>query len=141
MHRKRTTPEVVLSLEVGEIFVFGSNEAGRHGKGAALTALKKFGAIYGCANGIQGQSYGIPTVNSSIRNTLSLEQISTYVNEFIEYAKKHSEYTFLVTEIGCGLAGLKTEDVGPLFKEAVNVENIHLPKRFWNVLLGEYQNE
>lgn len=129
----RTTPDNIKTLNAGEIFVFGSNVSGRHGKGAAKTALK-WGAIYGRGNGIQGRTYGIPTVNASVTNALPLSKIEYYVNEFIEYARKFSGLTFLTTEVGCGLAGHSYKDIAPLFHEAVNIPNIYLPKRFWRVL-------
>lgn len=116
-------------LENNEIFVFGSNLSGRHGRGAAKTALK-FGAIYGKAEGIQGNSYAIPTVNKYINGPLPLKEIQIYVNNFYEYAKEHQEYIFLITEIGCGLAGLTVEEIAPLFKKFINLSNITLPSRF-----------
>jgi hypothetical protein len=123
------TPDNITSLNDGEIFVFGSNESGRHGKGAAKTALK-WGAIYGQAEGLQGRTYGIPTVNASITNSLSVVRIKPYVDRFIEFAKLHPELTFLVTEIGCGLAKIKHKDIAPLFKDAITISNIILPKKF-----------
>jgi hypothetical protein len=123
----------VSSLKSNEIFVFGSNLSGRHGKGAARQAMK-WGAKYGKGNGIQGNTYGIPTVNARISNKLSLKAISSYVDEFIQFAKSHPEYHFLVSEIGCGLAGWTVKDIAPLFREAVELENISLPKSFWKIL-------
>ena len=130
---ERTTPDVITKLNENEIFIFGSNLSGRHGKGAAKTALG-WGAKYGQASGIQGKTYGIPTKDASIRRTLSIEEIKPFVDDFIEWAKYHSGNIFYVTEIGCGLAGLKPKEVAPLFKEAINVDNIHLPARFWHKL-------
>lgn len=129
----RTTPELISSLEEGQVFVFGSNMSGRHGKGAAKTALG-WGAKYGQASGLQGRTYGIPTKDSSVTRTLSLAEIKPFVDEFIEFAKLHPELTFLVTEIGCGLAGLKPKEVAPLFAAAVDLANVHLPARFWHKL-------
>ena len=123
-------------LEENEIFVFGSNLSGRHGKGAAKQALK-WGAKYGVGNGIQGKTYGIPTVNSKITNRLSINKISKFVDEFINFARDNSQLNFLVTEIGCGLAGWSIKDIAPLFKDAIEVENISLPKSFWEVLKKE----
>ena len=113
-------------LEKDEIFVFGSNLAGKHLGGAAKAAYNKFGAQWGVGVGLTGQAYAIPTMQGGV------ETIKPYVDEFIEFAKANENLTFLVTEIGCGLAGLKPKDVAPLFKEAVNVFNIHLPARFWH---------
>lgn len=123
------TEDNITKLNHNEIFVFGSNESGRHGKGAAKTALK-FGAKWGQASGLQGHSYGIPTKDHSIRRTLSIAEIKPYVDEFISFAIYNSQFTFLVTEIGCGLAGHKHKDIKPLFSEAINIPNIILPKKF-----------
>lgn len=129
----RITPEIIQQLEENQIFVFGSNQAGRHGKGAAKTALG-WGAKWGQAAGIQGRTYGIPTKNSSISKTLSVSEIKPYVDDFIEWGKHHSGNIFLVTEIGCGLAGYKPKDIAPLFESAIDISNIHLPARFWHKL-------
>lgn len=129
----RITSNYIKILGLKEIFVFGSNEAGIHGKGAAKTALT-WGAIWDQPEGLQGRTYGIPTKNSSITRTLTLDEIKPYVDRFITFAKENPTLIFLVTEVGCGLAGLKPKDVAPLFKDALNVENIHLPEKFWNKL-------
>lgn len=100
-----------------EIFVFGSNLAGRHGKGAALEARLKHGAIYGQGNGLQGQSYAIPTKDVYLRS-LPLETIQFYVDVFIGIAKERPELTFNVTRIGCGLAGYTDSQIAPMFKGA-----------------------
>ena len=128
---ERTTPDIITKLKDNEIFIFGSNLSGRHGKGAAKTALG-WGAKWGQAKGLQGKTYGIPTKDASIRRTLTIEEIKPFVDEFIEFAKANENLIFLVTEIGCGLAGLKPKEVAPLFKQAVNVLNIYLPSRFWH---------
>ena len=125
----RITPNNITELKENEIFVFGSNESGRHGKGAAKTALG-WGAKWGQARGLQGKTYGIPTKDHSVRITLPISKIQIYVDEFIEFAKKRQDLIFLVTEIGCGLAGYKPKDIAPLFKEAKDIENIYLPERF-----------
>jgi hypothetical protein len=127
----RTTPDNITKLEPDQIFVFGSNHSGRHGKGAAKTALG-WGAVWGQAEGLQGRTYGIPTKDASIRRTLSIEEIKPYVDRFVEFAKSRPELTFLVTEIGCGLAGYKPKQIAPLFSAAADVENIHLPEKFWH---------
>ena len=121
MEQKRTTPEFITSLEPNEIFVFGSNLKGMHGGGAAYIAYRKFGAIMGQGVGLQGQSYAIPTMQGGV------ETIRPYVDEFIQFAKQHPELTFLVTRIGCGIAGFTDEEISPLFEEAHGVENIVLP--------------
>ncbi len=119
--KTRTTPEFITELKPNEIFVFGSNLKGMHGGGAAYIAYRKFGAIMGQGVGLQGQSYGIPTMQGGV------ETIRPYVDEFIAFAKDHPELTFLVTRIGCGIAGFDDEDIAPLFQQAHDVENIVLP--------------
>jgi hypothetical protein len=121
MEQKRTTPEFITSLEPNEIFVFGSNLKGMHGGGAAYIAYRKFGAIMGQGVGLQGQSYAIPTMQGGV------ETIRPYVDDFILYAKQHPELIFLVTRIGCGIAGFTDEEISPLFFEAHDVGNIILP--------------
>lgn len=128
MKEGRITPKFVTELKDGEVFVFGSNLAGYHGGGAARIAADKFGAIFGQGIGMQGQSYAIPTMQGGV------ETIKLYVDDFINYAKEHTENQFLVTEIACGIAGFTPEEIAPLFKDAVEVNNISLPERFWIVL-------
>lgn len=121
MEQKRTTPERITALGPNEIFVFGSNLAGMHGGGAAWVAYRKFGAIMGQGVGLQGRSYGIPTMQGGV------ETIKPYVDEFIEFARSRQDLTFLVTRIGCGIAGFTDEEIAPLFEKAHEVENIVLP--------------
>lgn len=121
MEQKRVTPERITELGENEVFVFGSNLAGAHGGGAALLAYRKFGAIWGQGVGLQGQSYGIPTMHGGV------DAIKPYVDEFIEFAKTRPELTFLVTRVGCGIAGFTNEEISPLFAKAHEVENIVLP--------------
>ena len=128
-YSNRITPEYITSLRPNEIFVFGSNLAGMHGGGAARTARLYFGAVMGNGNGPQGQSYAIPTMQGGV------ETIRPYVDKFIDYAKAHPELTFLVTPIGCGIAGFTPDEIAPLFKEDVSVENIHLPQSFCEELV------
>ena len=113
------------------IFVFGSNLAGRHGKGAALFAKQHHGAIYGQGIGLQGNSYGIPTKDEKIK-TLSLEAIRGHVDEFKRFVAEHPEMTFQVTPIGCGLAGYTPEQIGPMFADAP--ANCVLPEEFVKVI-------
>lgn len=129
----RTTPDNIIKLQFDEVFVFGSNLAGRHGKGAARAALQ-WGAAYGQASGLQGRTYGIPTKDANVEYTLPIAEIKPYVDSFIKFAADNPHLTFLVTEIGCGLAALTPEEVAPLFAGAVGVQNIHLPARFWREL-------
>ena len=128
MEGKRISPRWIDSLEENEIFVFGSNLQGMHGGGAARVAHEKFGAVWGEGIGLQGQSYAIPTMHGGV------DAIAPYVNDFIAFAKEHPELKFLVTEIGCGIAGFRISEMAPLFKEALDIENIYLPERFIEVL-------
>ena len=132
MSKNNRTIRLVENLEENQIFVFGSNEAGRHGAGAAKLALR-WGAKRGQGIGLQGKTYGIPTKDGSIK-TLGLGKIRKYVTEFIEFAQSNPELTFLVTEIGCGLAGYKPKDIAPMFEKSVHILNIHLPDSFWKIL-------
>ena len=109
------------------IFVFGSNLAGRHGKGAALTALQDHDAIYGCGEGEQGNAYAIPTKDAQLRPR-PLEQIEFSVQRFKAWATAHPELRFYVTRIGCGLAGFKDSQIAPMFADAPF--NCKLPKRW-----------
>lgn len=124
MYNRRFTPEHIAVLEDGEIFVFGSNLAGAHGGGAARAARIHFGAVMGQGVGLQGRSYAIPTMQGGP------ETIKPYVDDFILFAKQHPELTFLVTPIGCGIAGFHARDIAPLFASAIDVENIILPRQF-----------
>ena len=99
-----------------DIFVFGSNMAGRHGAGAAAFARKHHGAIYGKGVGLQGQSYAIPTKDERLR-TLPLETIQLYVDAFLDFAACRQDLTFCVTPIGCGLAGYKRSQIEPMFED------------------------
>ena len=122
--KTRFTPEYITELQPNEIFVFGSNLSGFHGGGAARAALHKFGAVWGQGVGLQGQSYAIPTMQGGI------ETIKPYIEEFVAFAQKHPELTFYVTRIGCGIAGFSDNEIAPLFREAIDIENIILPKSF-----------
>lgn len=115
------------------IFVFGSNLAGRHGKGAALAAKEQYGAIYGQGIGRQGESYAIPTKDENLC-VLPLEEIQIYVDRFLEYARTHPELVFELTPIGCGLAGYSAEEIAPMFKDAP--DNVIRPLEFESVLIG-----
>ena len=121
MEQKRTTPNRIDKLQPGEIFVFGSNLLGMHAGGAARAAYHKFGAVMGQGVGLQGQSYAIPTMQGGV------ETIKPYVDEFIDFARQHPELTFLVTRIGCGIAGFRDEEIAPLFTEAHQLSNVVLP--------------
>ena len=123
----RYTPENITKLGQSEIFVFGSNADGWHSKGAALTAKQKFGAIYGEAEGLMGQSYALPTVGHRL-SRMPLEKIKIHAERFIKCAKEHPELTFLLTLVGCGLAGHKVKDIAPMFADCP--ENVIKPKEF-----------
>ena len=133
MSRNRTeNPNIAADridiLEEHEIFVFGSNLAGRHGGGAARAANMKFGAEWGVGVGLTGQSYAIPTMQGGV------ETIKPYVDEFIRFAQANPELKFLVTRIGCGIAGFRDEEIAPLFDKAMQVPNIYLPETFFKLL-------
>lgn len=122
------TPELIEELKLNEVFVFGSNLAGRHNGGAARTARKKFGAIQGQGVGSQGQSYAIPTMHGGV------EDIQPYVDEFINFAKNNNNLHFYVTKIGCGIAGFKIEEIAPLFSKCIDMNNVSLPIEFINYI-------
>lgn len=124
----RFTPENISALKENEIFVFGSNLQGHHGGGAARVAYRCFGAEWGVGTGMTGQCYAIPTMQGGV------ETIRPYTDQFVEYAEKHPELTFLVTRIGCGIAGFRDEEIAPLFKKALTVKNIILPETFYTLL-------
>ncbi len=124
----RYTPENITSLDRDEIFVFGSNLQGLHHGGAARVAHERFGAIMGQGVGLQGQSYAIPTMQGGV------ETIKPYVDDFIELAREWDQTTFLVTRIGCGIAGFTDEQIAPLFAEALKLYNVVLPKSFVDVI-------
>lgn len=124
----RITPDKINRLKEGQIFVFGSNAQGLHNGGAALVAARQFGAVMGQGAGLQGQSYAIPSTDG-------LDTLFQHVRTFIEFARQHPELTFLVTRIGCGTAGYDPADVAPLFVSAVDVDNIWLPREFWDELI------
>lgn len=132
MYERAFTPEWITELKPNEIFVFGSNLAGAHGGGAARVAMERFGAVWGQGVGLQGQSYAIPTMQGGV------ETIKPYVDEFIGFAKVHPEYTFLVTPIGCGIAGFTPQDIAPLFAHAMDVENILLPEEFAEIINHDF---
>ena len=122
------TPEMIRKLAPNEVFVFGSNLGGYHGGGAARAAMNLFGAVWGQGVGLQGQSYAIPTMQGGV------ETIKPYVDQFIEFARTKPELYFYVTRIGCGIAGFVDEDIAPLFREAMALDNVALPKTFHDIL-------
>lgn len=116
-----TAPDIIMTLAPNEVFVFGSNIHGRHGAGAARFAVERFGAEYGNGEGLQGQSYALPTMEG-------WESFQEAVTRFLAYAESRPDLTFLMTEVGCGLAGYTVEEVAPLFSEVP--PNVELPPAF-----------
>jgi hypothetical protein len=123
----RIASDRIATLAPGEIFVFGSNIQGMHGGGAARYANKNFGAEWGVGEGLTGRTYALPTMEGKA----SMKQA---VEHFTSCAKEHPELTFLVTAIGCGIAGYTPDEVAPLFKDAAQLENVYLPQLFWDNL-------
>ena len=128
MYDRAYTPEKISALNENEIFVFGSNLAGAHGGGAARLAYERFGAVWGEGVGLHGQTYAIPTMQGGV------DTIKPYVDEFILFATEHRQQAFLVTRIGCGIAGFCDDDIAPLFKGAIDITNIILPKEFVEII-------
>lgn len=122
------TPEHITTLDRDDIFVFGSNLKGMHAGGAAREAVRRFGAIMGQAEGIQGQSYAIPTMFDNPA------KIKPYVDRFIDLAREWDQTTFYVTRIGCGIAGFTDEQIAPLFDEAYDLYNVRLPRSFAEII-------
>ncbi|MGO4691629.1 A1S_2505 family phage non-structural protein [Glaciibacter sp. 2TAF33] len=117
----------ISDLRPGEIFVFGSNASGVHGAGAARTAYEKFGAVWGEGHGLHGQTYAIDTMSG-------IEVMRDEVRNFLEFAREHRDLTFLVTKVGCGIAGYTPAEVAPLF--AGRPANAVLPDEFRALLDG-----
>lgn len=130
---KRISPDRISHLAQDEIFVFGSNLAGHHDGGAARIACERFGAVYGQGVGLQGQSYAIPTMFQTV------DEIAPYVYEFIRFADAHPELKFMVTRIGCGIAGFTDVEIAPLFAMAYSLPNVYLPESFWKILTYKYR--
>lgn len=118
----------ITDLKHGQIFVFGSNVQGYHQGGAAKLAHEKFGAKWGVGVGLTGQTYAIPTIYSFS------DAMKPFIDDFIVYAIDNPIKDFLITEIGCGIAGFTPEEIAPMFAEAISIENIFLPKRFYDIL-------
>jgi len=128
------TPDYIDSLLPNQIFVFGSNALGYHTGGASGTARKKFGAVWGQAEGLQGQSYAIPVDFG--RNVRKDSEAKAGVYRFIDFAKEHPELFFFVTRVGCGIAGYHDDEMALFFKDALNLNNVSLPKSFVDALRG-----
>lgn len=123
----RVASNLINELNANEVFVFGSNKQGMHGGGAAYFAHKHFGAEWGVGEGLTGQCYALPTMEG-------YESLKQAVENFIKCAEQNSDKTFLVTAIGCGIAGYTIEQVAPLFAPALSLENVYLPQGFIKVL-------
>jgi uncharacterized protein YegL len=126
--KNRVTPAFVNSLKENEIFVFGSNVAGNHNGGAAGYAKNHFGAIDGQVEGLQGQSYAIPT------DGVSEKELYQAICRFCDFASSRPDLTFYVTAVGCGNAGFSPYTVAPMFRDAVKLKNVKLPIEFWDFL-------
>ncbi len=135
MDELKYTPENITELEPDDIFVFGSNLEGMHLGGAARTAVEKFGAIMGQGVGIQGQSYAIPTMQGGV------DTIKPYVDQFIDLVREWDQNTFYITRIGCGIAGFRDEEIAPLFRDALSLYNVRLPRRWVEILQNEELND
>ena len=126
--RRRIAPDCIKVLGPDEVFVFGSNVLGKHNGGAALYALKHFGAIDGQAEGIQGQSYAIPTDGNTF------EELIEAVGHFTDYVVMHPQNRFMLTAIGCGTAGYTPEQIAPLFQQAYSFGNVYIPESFFKYM-------
>lgn len=102
-------------LAENSVFVFGSNLRGIHGKGAALTARRCFGAQLGVGEGMTGQSYALPTKESPYL-TLPLAIIDQHVQRFLLFAQEHQDKKFVISPIGTKNAGYKDADIAPMFQ-------------------------
>ena len=127
-YNREFTPRMITQLREGEIFVFGSNIHGRHGGGAAAIAHARFGAVWGVGEGITGQCYALPTMEGGV------DYIGGKVQNFLACAREHPELKFYVTRIACGIAGFRPAEIAPLFKDAITMENVILPKDFLEIL-------
>lgn len=131
----KASPDNITSLTSNEIFVFGSNSAGRHGAGAARLALDSFGAVWGQAYGMQGQTYAIITEDENLkRRSVPISLIQGQIDHFLQVAQRKQALTFLVTKIGCGLAGFKEKEIATLFRGRSIPSNVLLPQSFIDIL-------
>lgn len=129
---KGFTPDYIDNLLPKQIFVFGSNSLGYHTGGASGTARKKFGAVWGQPEGLQGQSYAIPVdFGKGVRKD---SEVKASIDRFLAFTKDHPELFFFVTRIGCGMGGYRDEEIAQFFKDALNLNNVCLPKSFVEAL-------
>lgn len=136
----RIVSDEITKLDVNEVFVFGSNLQGHHLGGAARIAHEDFGAEWGLEEGMSGNTYAIPTVDLTTKNQMSLEDISVFVDRFKEFARANTGKTFLVTAIGCGIAGYTPEQIAPMFRDCIVMSNVKLPTSFWEVIINLNKN-
>ena len=129
MSKIKITDENTNSLKDNEIFVFGSNLAGRHGAGAAKLAADKFGAEMGIGEGLTGRCYAFPTKDEYIQ-TLPLSSIINSAEKLFEVVKNNSDKKFIITAVGCGLAGYTANEIAPIFERFIHFDNVSLPKSF-----------
>ena len=125
----KITPENITELQDNQIFVFGSNLSGNHAGGAAKLASEKFGAETGIGEGLTGQSYALPTLDEKLQQR-EIDDIKTSVDLLLEVAKSNTDKHFIITEIGCGIAGYDHQEIGPMFKDFYLLDNISLPQKF-----------
>ena len=141
--KNRITPEVVETLEPNQIFVFGSNKKGRHGAGAALTAVRKFGAKEGVGEGLTGQSYAFPTIEKLRPYTrVTLDSFQHSVYKLGKCMEEHPELEFLITPLGLGLAGFKVETVAPMLVPLIKFKNATFPKvvvDYWRMMVSFHE--
>jgi hypothetical protein len=140
-HLIRVSSGNITALNENEIFVFGSNIQGNHIGGAAKIALENFGAIQTVNFGLMNRCFAIPTIDLSDKNKASLKDIEVFVEKFIEFSKQTTGLDYLVTEIGCGIAGFTPEQIAPLFKDCIFQSNIYLPKSFNMIIHNIFRNE
>lgn len=129
MNKKRISSNRITRLAPNEVFVFGSNLQGAHGGGAARMAYEHFGAVWGKGVGLYGKTFAIPTMQGGV------ETIKPYVDDFLQFASVHGELDFLVTEIGCGIAGFTPQEIAPLFFKAIEYDtrNVYQPESFYEI--------
>ena len=126
----KLTPEIITELKHNEIFVFGSNTKGLHAGGAAYYANRFFGAVWGVSDGVTGNTYAIPTCTPEIEK-VGVNELKSSIDRFIQYATENPALNFLVTPIGCGIAGWSVDEVEPMFESAKSLPNVLLPESFW----------
>ena len=130
------TPENINELKENQIFVAATNLSGIHGAGSAKMAYKKFGLKWGVASGFCGQVYAIPTKDKKIQFLLPISEIEKSVNEFLIFVQNNPSLEFLITRIGMGLANGKIKEIAPLFKDFIHLENVTLPKDFYDFIIS-----